>query len=62
MTRFELRTSATALQAEPQPLPNLTENLHRNQCDQIGLFLKSLGDNFSWKSSSNIGQLFEAIL
>ena len=34
----------------------------RVTCDQIGLFLKGLGEEFSYKSSPNIWQLIEAIL
>ena len=34
------------------------EKVAHMQCDQIGLFLKGLGDKFSYKSSPNIWQLF----
>ena len=36
-------------------------HLARKQCDQIGLFLKVLGDKFSYQRSPNIWQLFEVI-
>ena len=33
-----------------------------NQCDHIGLYLKELGDNFSFKSGPNIWLLFGLFL
>ena len=40
-------------------VPVLSRKLEPSQCDQIGRFLKVLGDDFSYKSSPNVCWLFE---
>ena len=37
-----------------RPIAQLTKNDGLEQCDQIGQFLKVLGDKFSYKSSPNV--------
>ena len=39
-------------------IPYLGDYIPLYQCDQIGLFLKDLGDNFTCKNSPNILKLF----